>query len=356
MSEQITSDEITLRQIILRLTDWYNYFKSKWVLILICSLIGACIGFIRAYVSKPIYTAELTFALEEKGTGSSYSGIASQLGIELGGTSGGGAFSGENNIELIKSRYIIEKALLSAVEIEGKRILLINRYLEYNKIREEWEKSRPDLASITFTENEDRAAFGIKKDSVLYSVYKSIKTVSLSVAKVEKKLSIISVKVKSPDELFAKYFTEVLVNAASNMYIESKTQKSKRNLDILEARLDSVKRQLDINIYGAASTKDQNINIIRAQGNVSFSKKQLNVQILTTMYGELIKNTEIAKYTLMREEPLIQIIDRPIFPLEKVKKGKLTGLIGGGFFGLFTSLLLLTFSRFRKMLMNGFLA
>lgn len=314
-----TKDEITLKELVQKISEWAKYFKSKWKLIVLGGFVGATIGFTIAYIDKPTYTAELTLALEEKGGGSSYAGLASQFGIDIGG-GGGGAFSGENTIELMKSRNIIEKALLTKVEIDGKQDLLVNRYIEFNKWREKWEAKRPDLVAIAYQENENRKIFGLKKDSILFSIYKSIKANNLTIEKTDKKLSIIRVKVRSEDELFAKKFTEILVEAASNLYIQTKTQKSKRNVDILEAKLDSVKTELDKNIYGAASSKDQNLNVIRAKGNVGSAKQQLNIQVLTTMYGELVKNTELAKYTLMREEPLIQVIDSPILPLEKQRK------------------------------------
>jgi hypothetical protein len=302
-------------------------------------VVGALIGFVIAYVDEPTYKAELTLALEEKGGGGSYAGLAGQFGIDLGGA-GGGVFSGENTIELMKSRNIIEKALLTTVEIDGRRELLINRYIEFNKWREKWETKRPDLAAITYSENEDRSSFGIKKDSLLYGVYKIIKKKNLLIEKPDKKLSIIKVTMTCKDELFAKYFTEILVDAASNLYIQTKTKKSKLNLIILEAKLDSVKNELDKNIYGAASSKDQNLNVIRAKGNVTSAKQQLNIQVLTTMYGELVKNTEMAKYSLMREEPLVQVIDRPILPLDKSRLGYIFSLIIGALLGVVIAMFL----------------
>ena len=41
------------------------------------------------------------------------------IGIDLG-TSAGGAFSGANLIELMKSRKIVEKALLNPITVNGK--------------------------------------------------------------------------------------------------------------------------------------------------------------------------------------------------------------------------------------------
>lgn len=349
--EQVSSEEITLKEIILKTADWISYFKTKAKWIVISTFLTALIGGSIAYFDKTTYTAELTLAQEEKGGASGYAGLASQLGLELGGGNGG-AFVGENNIELMKSRNIIEKSLLTSVNIDGKQVLLVNRYIEFNKYREFWIKNNPDLAAVEFKANEDRSTFGITKDSILYSIYKDIKKNSLTVEKIDKKLSIIKVRMTSRDEIFAKHFTEVLVNAASDLYIQTKTQNSRKNLDILESRLDSVKKQLDYNIYAAASSKDQNNNVIRAKGNISFSQKQLNVQVLTTMYGELIKNTEIAKYTLMREEPLIQVIDKPILPLEKTRKGILKNTIGGGVLGFVLTLLVLTGIRLKEVMLS----
>jgi len=48
---------------------------------------------------------------------------------------------------------------------------------------------------------------------------------------------------------------------------------------------------------------------------------------------ELVKQTELAKVTLRKETPLIQIIDRPILPLAKEKFGKVKGIVGGALAG-----------------------
>ena len=57
----------------------------------------------------------------------------------------------------------------------------------------------------------------------------------------------------------------------------------------------------------------------------------------------------MAKVTLMKETPLIQIIDRPILPLERTKKGKLKSIMFGGIWGAF---LILLFIISRRVLVN----
>jgi uncharacterized protein involved in exopolysaccharide biosynthesis len=51
------------------------------------------------------------------------------------------------------------------------------------------------------------------------------------------------------------------------------------------------------------------------------------------MYGEVIKNLEYTKISMEQETPVIQIIDIPIYPLKKIKLGRLMGIVLGGFMG-----------------------
>jgi uncharacterized protein involved in exopolysaccharide biosynthesis len=352
MNSKNEAEAISIRDLIVMLTDWLLYYKTKLKWIVPISLISASAGLYIAYNSSPIYTAELTFAMESKGTSSTYSAITSQLGIDLGG-GGGGAFSDNNIIELLKSKSLIEKSLLTSSLLDGREQLLINRYIESSGLRTYWKKKYPYLVDVNYSKEENRSDFDIRKDSILQAICKAIRKEDLSVTKTDKNSSIISVKFKSTDQLFARTFNEVLVESATNFYIQTKTQKSKNNLTILENRLDSVKRAMNVEIYGAAVTKDQNLGLIRAQGAIKQSQKQINVQILTTMYGELVKNIEIAKYSLMREEPLFQIIDAPILPLDREKLGKTKGTIIGGVLGVFLSLVFFAALRIKdKYLMN----
>jgi len=41
-----------------------------------------------------------------------------------------------------------------------------------------------------------------------------------------------------------------------------------------------------------------------------------DVEILNIMYGEIVKNLEVSKFTLLNNKPLLNIIDSPTLPLE----------------------------------------
>jgi len=337
-------NEVTLKDVILRFIELKKFLRSKWKTILIFTLIGSALGVTNSLIKKPMYVAELSFALDDDksgGTGlGAAAGLASQFGIDLGGASGGGAFSGDNLQELMKSRTMVEKTLLVPVTVNNKQQTLAQYYIDFT----EFHKKKPDLKNINYPVNLDRSHFTLQQDSVLGVFYTTITKANLSVDKVDKKLSIITVKVTSENEMFSKMFTEMLVKNVSDFYIETKTKKSARNVAILQHQTDSVRNALNNAITGAAATSDVNPNpnpslqIIR----VPSLRKQVDVQANTAILTELVKNLELSKMSLRRETPLVQVIDRPILPLEKQRFGKLKGIVIFGFvFGFFTVLYLL---------------
>lgn len=335
----IKEEELTIRDIINKINYWYSYLFKKLKYIILFSIVGSILGLTFSIFKKPIYTATLTFALEEKTTDGGLTSIASQFGLNIGSGSNGGAFAGDNIIELLKSRLLIENTLLTKVKIYGKEDYLLNRYIQFNELSKAWSESEDlGLKKISYLDN-NREKFSLKQDSVLGEIQKNILENYLSVSKVDKKLNLVSVKISSKDELFAKLFCENLVKNVSDFYIKTKTSKSKANISLLEFRVDSVRKELNNAMYGRAIISDQNLSLVRQKAAVPRIQQEMRVQMLSAMYGELIKNLEFSKLTLMREEPLIQVIDKPILPLEKDRLGKFKGIILGGILFGFLSLI-----------------
>ena len=72
----------------------------------------------------------------------------------------------------------------------------------------------------------------------------------------------------------------------------------------------------------------------------------MEAQMLGTMFAELTKNLELTKFTLEREEPVIQIVDAPMMPLLKEGKGRVKSAVIGGFLAGFLMLGFLFGKRF----------
>jgi uncharacterized protein involved in exopolysaccharide biosynthesis len=347
------NDEISLKELIQKIQDWIAYLKTQWKLIIGIAALGGILGFAIASFIKPDYLATSTFVLEEEKSGGglgSAMGLASSFGLDLGG-GGGGLFTSSNIIELMKSRLVVEKTLLNPIQIAGKEISLADYYIQINELKEGWAK-KPSLANIGFPINADRTKFSLQQDSILQVISKALTKENLVIAQKDKKVSIISLTVKTESELFSKLFCEQLLKETSDFYIETKSKKARLNVDILQRQADSIRAELNSAITGVATTSDNvyNLNPALNVKRTPSIRRQVDVQANTAILTQLVAQLEMAKVGLRKETPLIQLIDRPILPLEKEKVGRLKSLVLGGFLAGFLTVLYLVFGQlYRKI-------
>lgn len=349
-------DQVSLKELVLKIQGLARYLFGKWVLIVIVGLAGGGIGLLYSLNKKTNYTAKLSFIVDEQGSSGNSLGaaasIAAQFGFNLGGLgSSGGFFQGDNIIEFLKSRSMIEKTLLTRVQFEEGSDLLVNRYVTYNGLRKKW-ANKPHLKDVQFKDT-----VGIYlQDSLMAEFYDAILKGNLVIGKPDKKYNILAVEMETPDEFFSKAFVETLIANASDFYIQTRTQKAQENLAVLTQQVDSVRRELNEAIGGVASATDANPNPNRALQQslrVGSQRRTVDVQANTAILTELVKNQELARITLRNEKPVIQVLDKPIRPLKHDKIGKATAIVVGGFLGGFLICLLLVLRRIYRLIMEA---
>jgi len=350
------TDEISIKELILKIRDWWRYFLSKWVIIFTCGIIGGILGYYYATTKKPQFTATTTFVLEdEKSGGLGLGGLANIAGIDLG-IGGGGIFQGDNIFDLYTSRKMIEKTLFTAMGTSNQSLMV--KYIEVNKLMKDWETEKA-LQSINFGLPDSKTSTinsnpRIKRlrDSVIGVAVEDIRKNYLSVSKPDKKLSKIQVDVKSTDELFSKRFNEAIVANVNDFYLQTKTKKAAQNVAIMQHKVDSVRAVMNGAIYTAVAITDAtpNLNPTRQiQRAAPAQRAQYSAEANKAVLGSLLQNLEASKLTLMKETPLLEIIDQPILPLNKTRFGKLKGLILGGILFGFLSMLYLIINKLIKV-------
>lgn len=349
-----STDEISLNDLVVRLKEWYRFLLSKWLLIIIFGLIGGVVGFTYAYLKKPYYTATTSFVLEDAGAGSNslggLGGLASMVGVDIGG-SGGGIFQGDNILELYKSRAMIEKTLLTEIQFDNKKQLLVELYISFNNLRSGW-KNNHKLQNIHFKVSSPSTRL---QDSLLGVIVSDINKNYLTVSKPDKKLSIIKADVKASNEFFAKAFNDNIVKNVNDFYVQTKTKKSLENVSILQHKTDSVRAVMNGAISSAAVIIDgtPNLNPTRqAQRSIPVQRSQFNAEMNRAILSELVKNLELSKISLNKETPLIQVVDKPIFPLNKVQLGKVKAILIGGIFAAFLIIVIFTLKLIFKHILN----
>lgn len=334
--------ELQINDLVLSIKNAISYLLQKWLQILSISLIFGLLFICYIWMQDAKYTAEITFVSENDKSSSlgGYASIAAQFGFDIGGGARGSIFEGENLLGLLKSKRMIEMTLLS--KAGANKSLLIDDYMQNHQLRKKWKNSKA-IGSIIFdtvATNNTRA-----EDSILIFITTQIIKKQLTVEKIDKKLDLISMRFTDNNEVFAKLFLEKLTENAIQFYTNYKTQKGVANVNVLQHQTDSVRTMLFGGISDIAATNDLNVNPLKQIVKVSSQKKQADIQVNTLLYGELLKNLELAKLSLRKETPLVQIIDSPRLPLKNEKLGRLMGGILGAFFGGFVAVLFFLFKR-----------
>ena len=351
MKHENLKEEITLKQLIIKIKEWFSFILSKWKIIFLFSTIGSICGYLYSINKETLYVAELNFIVENDKPMVLAGSLSTTFSFDLGGSSNEGIFSSTNMIELFKSRRMVEKTLLTKIPWNNKNISLADMYLMINQS----EEKILDSKNIIFPINKVRKDYSRSQDSILGTIYTDIKTHFLKVDYLDKKTSIIKVEMKYKNELFAKSFLEKLAQVVSDDYYEIKTKKSKINMLVLQRQTDSVRVELNNALNGIEIVKENpfNLNSDLKVRRLNPKQQQVDIEINTKVLTEFIKQLEISKVAVRKDTPLIQIIDNPILPLAKEKFGSIKGILIGGFLASFLIVLILIIKRIFDKILNS---
>ena len=301
-----------------------NYFISQYKLILYITLITSALGLLYGTLQPSTFKATSTFIVEDKSGkgGGGLSGLASQFGIDVGGLTGGGAglFDGDNILEIIKSRSIIEKVLLTKMEepASSKGQTIADYYIHIADLEGKFERKNINIKSLNFASLTEGAKHTVQQDSVLYVLFDRINK-DLNVEKKNKKSTIITLEVVSGDQVFSKIFAEQLLKQTSDLYIDIKTGNLSRSINKIQQKADSLQNSLT-GIYQKSfqaenATKLYNVN---SSLRINTSKTEIAARdktVSSTLYAEVVKNLETLKLSLINQTPVIQVLDTPKYPL-----------------------------------------
>ena len=318
--------------------DLFTYFLSNLKGIIIITSIFLSLVLLYNFIKSPVHYARTTFVLDSESSSNSIGDIASLASLAGINASSfidaSSLFQIDNIQELYRSNSMIKQTLMTDSDFGNERSLLINRLASNENIDKKWDKLNIDFSTYNSKSNNLRV-----HDSILNEVVKIIKEKYLLVDKPSRKTTILEIGFDHKDELFAKSFNENLVSIVNDFYFKTKTQKTGENLKILERQADSVKKVLDKSILFLAE-KDQSIpnpNPLTKVSLVPYQKALVDVQANGAIYQQIVTQLELAKVTHRNNTPLIQIIDKPVLPLENSRLKLFECFVYGIFGGLFFS-------------------
>lgn len=356
-TEETPESKISFADIKKIVKNYGFYLWSKKWIVVAAGIIGVIIGIIHAYTYKPTYTATYKFSIESKsGSASGFNALSVLAGI----SSSSGTFSGDNLVELFRSRSMVEMALLKPIIVDGDtmnlleyKILADSTRLHCDEIRSNRDQTKPHIATLCdvyFPYNQNRDSFTREQDSIIMLIAAGMMQKDIVIEKLDKKLSYAYFSVSSKNEKFAKEFSSAMISTVFDFYLKSKRENAQRNLNEFQSRADSIRKELNKSLYAAAHYRDLNMNPSKSVLGVEQLKYQTDIQINTAAYSEIVKNIEVMKLDMAKSEPLIQEIDVPRYPLANDKKGKVkTGIKYGFVMGFLTLLVLCGIHFFQEL-------
>ena len=346
----LQNNTVALTDIIASAKNFIKFIQSKIKLLGLLIVLGGVLGLAYYFITSPKYQATATFIVEEKSSGSGLAGMAGQLGFDISSLTGGnaGLFDGDNILEIIKSRNIIESVLLSKVDGSDStnNKTLADLYYETSGLKNKLEGKSNKLANLNFSNIKNGAGHTILQDSVLFIMIEKINKDNLNVQRTNKKGSIISISTYSTNPQFSKLFSERLLNETSEMYIKIKVGNLSSNINRLQNKADSLQALLNRTSYQSAALNTFDANEAYKSSAVPEEMSQRDKLVLNTLYAEVVKNVEILRISLINQKPIIQVLDLPKFPLVNQQKSfliiELIGLLAGLVIGLLYLLLAYT--------------
>ena len=345
--------DFSLKAFLDNIKDWLSFLVDKSKEIVKFSFLFLLLLLAYNYIKSPVHYAKTTFVLDSQSSSSSIgdvASLASLAGINASSfIDASGLFQIDNIQELYRSNSMIIETLLSESTLNNNQITLINHFGEIEKINKKWKKLGVDFDNYKISKDNKRL-----HDSILIEASEIIKEEYLIVDKPSRKTTILEIGFDHKDELLAKNFNENLVSIVNDFYFKTKTQKSGKNLEILQRQRDSVKKVLDTSILELAN-EDQRVpnpNPLAKTNLVPYQKALIEVQSNGAIYQQVVTQLELAKVTHRNNTPLIQIIDKPTLPLKNSKLKFFECLIYGLFLGFLLSLIYFSLLRFYNSLIK----
>jgi hypothetical protein len=351
MSEdQYTSlpeDQFSFKDIVMKLVSFKNLIVRNWKILVLMVIIGTAGGYAFEKFTKkpPVYIAKIVFNMENGGGGggSGLSDFASALGFNAGSSASAGLFVGDNFVELLKTKNLYNRAVLSRVEVNGRKEIFGNYYLRASGILKDELEDDVEIQTFQFKHDKYEDATPNERSKVrLVQNYLMPYTV---IANDSKKATFLSLAVTTRNDTLSYIWANLYLKVVTEFYKETKTQKSRELLDLMVNRVDSLKRVLYSTQSAAARFADQNQQIIVQEGLIQQQRLQTNSGQIQAMYFESVKSLDNIKFSMAKETPLFTRIDDPELPISPEPDPAKKVIIIGAIIGLILGVLYVAFKE-----------
>ncbi|WP_418637361.1 GNVR domain-containing protein [Winogradskyella sp.] len=332
--------------------DVFEIIKGFWVerrFILRTTLLFTFIGLFIAVFSKNQYTSYSTFAplMQGKSVNSGLGGLASLAGINLNGGNSSD-ISPDLYPQIIRSIPFQKELLQTPLLIEGQS-KPVTYEVYYDSIYRlgvlgNLKKYTLGLPSVivSMLNNNQSKKNSVLNDSLIISL--TVEEGRL-IRQLESQINLavntdegfVTISVTMPEAYASSQLTLRAQELLQEYVLNFKTQKSKDQLNYIEARfLEKQKEFQDIKIR-FARFQDQNNSINTALGKTQFLELESEYELAFSVYNELAKQLETQRLQVKQDTPVFTVLKPVTKPMEKSAPKKFLTLVVFVLLGLLVS-------------------
>ena len=317
--------------------DLVDVLKPVWKqkkLILLISFFFTLLGIAAALLSPAIYTSSTTFITtnSESAGNSSLSGVASLVGINLGGISNSDNISPTMYPQIGESVEFKRKLLEKHID-EKKEIKLIDFLIEHYKIKQ----------SSLESYNKNNKSFISETENELFDIINNILTIA-----VNKKDRFITISSSMPN---SEYAANTCVNAREILQetvISNRIKSAKQKLQFSEEQLAEKRIEFEEVQNKLAYFNDSNLNIVTSSIISQRDKLEAEFNIINAVMIELSKQVEQRKLQVSEDTPVFSIIKEASMPVNRSSPKRVQMVIVFGFIGFVISFVYVVGKKYLK--------
>jgi len=304
--------------------DLVELLKTAWdgrKQIIIISSIFVLIGVVVALLSPIVYTSSTVFinSQTESAGSSSLSGVASLVGINLGGMSVGNEIPAGIYPQIGES-VEFKRTLLEST-IDEKNLIKLGEFLaEYNGIDRQLES------------NNKNEFFMSKYENDLFKIINEIISIE-----VNQKDGFISISTKMPK---SEYAAKTCINAREILQqtvINNRIKSAKQKLLYSEKQLKSKRIEFEEIQNKLAYFNDSNLNLVKSSIINERDKLEAEFQIINAVMVELSKQVEQRKLQVSEDMPVFSVIKEAVMPVDRSSPKRAQMVLIFGFIGFVLS-------------------
>jgi transcriptional regulator CtsR len=350
----IESDEVTLKDLIGKATKHLIELKKNWLLVVLCCVPFASYMVYKAVSTPKQYQATMTFMVNSGEGGSGLAGAASILSSL--GVAGPENDNLEKILALSKSMRIVNEVLLTKATIDGHNDYIGNHIIKkYDFYGTSWKTSKELQGFVFKSANID--SFSLLERGALKALYSKVlgggKVEGLITSSQSRLTQIMTIVVSSISDDLSVVLSQVVFDKLSAFYIEKTVQRERETFKLIKQKADSIKRALTGADFSAAKFEDTNRGLFMETIKIPTKQLGRDVNRLTIMYAEAVKNLEISDFALKNKTPYIQVVDMPFSPLPSISVSWKSNLITGALIGALIGMLFVIFRKIIRDSMAG---